>query len=410
MSKQKNAKKTPMQEYDPLRQLRPGRHACECQAREHQLVANCLSCGRVVCEQEGSGPCFFCSALVCTREERELIGRETKEGMALLNKLTGGTEKSGFSLSTLGKSVEQAKEYRDKLLQADANRDKESRVNDLESDYYSLENNPYLSPEERQAIITRKEELRQMRQKQRKTFIVDLDFETGAAKERKAENVETEADPVIQAILARAKANKADAERSDSDVRPVMKDFVPKYDPIFASVQLPHQDNIPRSMEVYCQDDEDLFKEVERQCHCIALDQPLATLCASGMRWHVSWPEELRLRGPLLIASTAKQCSIDEVKKANISLSHDEVANLDQKFPANSIVGRAILRDCLTWHEHKNECTTGVCDDFDGGFVLLLEDAEKLPVPVPHVSLSPYHQVDRELRPAVLQMFPSNVV
>lgn len=196
-------------------------------------------------------------------------------------------------------------------------RDKESRVNDLESDYYSLENNPYLSPEERQAIITRKEELRQMRQKQRKTFIVDLDFETGAAKERKvrkhalrvavvmlnglkAENVETEADPVIQAILARAKANKADAERSDSDVRPVMKDFVPKvrnmnvhqiqntfvqYDPIFASVQLPHQDNIPRSMEVYCQDDEDLFKEVERQCHCIALDQPLATLCASGMRW-----------------------------------------------------------------------------------------------------------------------------
>lgn len=86
---------------------------------------------------------------------------------------------------------------------------------------------------------------------------------------------------------------------------------------------------------------------------------------------HVSWPEELRLRGPLLIASTAKQCSIDEVKKANISLSHDEgivvshrtvfncliylVANLDQKFPANSIVGRAILRDCLTWHEHKNE-------------------------------------------------------
>lgn len=31
-----------------------------------------MECGRVVCEQEGSGPCFFCGELVCTREEREV--------------------------------------------------------------------------------------------------------------------------------------------------------------------------------------------------------------------------------------------------------------------------------------------------------------------------------------------------
>lgn len=31
-----------------------------------------MSCGRVVCEQEGSGPCWFCGELVCTRDERKV--------------------------------------------------------------------------------------------------------------------------------------------------------------------------------------------------------------------------------------------------------------------------------------------------------------------------------------------------
>lgn len=49
-----------------------GRHPCNCQARVHKLIRNCISCGRVVCEQEGSGPCMFCGELVCTREERKV--------------------------------------------------------------------------------------------------------------------------------------------------------------------------------------------------------------------------------------------------------------------------------------------------------------------------------------------------
>lgn len=42
-----------------------GRHACQCQASKHKLVNNCIKCGRIVCEQEGAGPCFFCENLVC---------------------------------------------------------------------------------------------------------------------------------------------------------------------------------------------------------------------------------------------------------------------------------------------------------------------------------------------------------
>ena len=44
-----------------------GRHVCECQAAKHSLINNCTRCGRVVCDQEGSGPCLFCGNLVRKR-------------------------------------------------------------------------------------------------------------------------------------------------------------------------------------------------------------------------------------------------------------------------------------------------------------------------------------------------------
>lgn len=56
-----------------------GRHACECQAAKHKLVNNCTRCGRVVCEQEGSGPCLFCGHLVGTPEEMEVLSRGSKK-------------------------------------------------------------------------------------------------------------------------------------------------------------------------------------------------------------------------------------------------------------------------------------------------------------------------------------------
>jgi hypothetical protein len=38
----------------------PCRQKCDCQAVEHALVGNCRSCGKIICVQEGVGPCSFC--------------------------------------------------------------------------------------------------------------------------------------------------------------------------------------------------------------------------------------------------------------------------------------------------------------------------------------------------------------
>ena len=52
---------------------------CDCQAREHELVGNCLACGKIVCAQEGPGVCLFC-------------GRYEVRGKGLVGKyITSGT-------------------------------------------------------------------------------------------------------------------------------------------------------------------------------------------------------------------------------------------------------------------------------------------------------------------------------
>ncbi|VDM83220.1 unnamed protein product [Strongylus vulgaris] len=104
-------------------QLLPGRHPCKCQARIHPLVRNCMGCGKIVCVQEGSGPCFFCGTLVCTKEEREILERGSRKSAELYNQLMG-TKKDGhakdFSLSTIGAEFQKATQFRNKLLAADA--------------------------------------------------------------------------------------------------------------------------------------------------------------------------------------------------------------------------------------------------------------------------------------------------
>ena len=82
-------------------ELVPGRHACECLAVRHTLINNCTGCGRIVCQQEGAGPCLFCGELgawpevvgshdrfaVATKEHLEALARDSRKGQKLRDKL-----------------------------------------------------------------------------------------------------------------------------------------------------------------------------------------------------------------------------------------------------------------------------------------------------------------------------------
>lgn len=100
---------------------------CTCQARRHKLVSNCLSCGKIVCEQEGEGPCSFCGALVL-QEGSTYAGIESTEVYA--------TEKETNAIA-LAK----------RLVDYDQNSAPRTKIFDDQSDYYEIDGNNWLSKE-----------------------------------------------------------------------------------------------------------------------------------------------------------------------------------------------------------------------------------------------------------------------
>jgi hypothetical protein len=98
---------------------------CSCQARQHNLVSNCLSCGKIVCEQEGEGPCSFCGALVL------------KEGSTY-----AGLSDVGLPLS---EAEAEAEAYAKRLVDYDRNAAARTKVYDDQSDYFEMEGNSWLS-------------------------------------------------------------------------------------------------------------------------------------------------------------------------------------------------------------------------------------------------------------------------
>jgi len=98
---------------------------CSCQARQHNLVSNCLSCGKIVCEQEGEGPCSFCGALVL------------KEGSTY-----AGLSDVGLPLSEAEAAAEA---YAKRLVDYDRNAAARTKVYDDQSDYFEMEGNSWLS-------------------------------------------------------------------------------------------------------------------------------------------------------------------------------------------------------------------------------------------------------------------------
>lgn len=100
---------------------------CSCQARSHRLVGNCLSCGKIVCDQEGEGPCSYCGALV----------------------LREGTNYAGLdeTVGPLSEAEVKAEAYAKRLVEYDRNSAARTTVIDDQSDYYEIEGNSWLSKE-----------------------------------------------------------------------------------------------------------------------------------------------------------------------------------------------------------------------------------------------------------------------
>ncbi|CAF2952255.1 unnamed protein product [Rotaria sp. Silwood2] len=161
----------------------PGRNTCECQASKHKLISNCLKCGRIVCEQEGSGPCFFCGNLVCTRDERQLIISGTQEGKQLEQQLLSRQfrehesqnisnrtdESSQFSLNDIANAIA----FKDRLIEFDRTSAQRTQVIDDASDYFNS-NDKWLSKQQRIKLDKLKSQMNEKKNTKNQKITIDF--------------------------------------------------------------------------------------------------------------------------------------------------------------------------------------------------------------------------------------------
>ena len=99
-----------------------GKKTCYCMAREHDLIGNCLACGKIVCAVEGRGACLFCGHQVVAKGE-----------------VPGSLpEKASFI---------QAVKHKNKLIEYDRNTEERLAVIDDQNDWYDIADNTWLSTE-----------------------------------------------------------------------------------------------------------------------------------------------------------------------------------------------------------------------------------------------------------------------
>ena len=89
---------------------------------------------------EGSGPCLFCGNFVVTNEEQAVLDKKNKKTDMLYKKLAGDSRSQA------------AVDNKDRLLDYQANSARRTQIIDDES-------NKWLTPEQREAMNKKKEEL-----------------------------------------------------------------------------------------------------------------------------------------------------------------------------------------------------------------------------------------------------------
>ncbi|CAH8451384.1 unnamed protein product [Heterobilharzia americana] len=393
---------------DQLVSLLPGRHPCQCLATKHQLVNNCVNCGRIVCAQEGSGPCYYCGSLVCTREEQDLIAMKTKQSEKLRNKLS----QAGWATSTeipyyrlvrrAQKSSQQESGISDISKEVTSNDELVSTSDDedvitkpVHGAQIRLEQEggagsaAWLSPEVRERIAQRVAELRAQRHAHRLQFArmcIDLKNCSVTEEDTRDEAAEKLYNPNREEIDELCKpSNMSHNKRSTCDGQ-VTKDsgvievtpptFVPQnnngrnyttrgdQNPVITALN--HSTSVFR-----IQDDES--RQLADEGYCLSLHQPWASLLVRGIKLEEGRTWYSPHRGCLWIASTARKPDPKEIHQVEDEYlkAGANKSDMPTSYPTSCLLGRVNIVDVITQEEYREKYPNGpsqspyvfICDD-----------------------------------------------
>ncbi|XP_071794721.1 activating signal cointegrator 1-like [Asterias amurensis] len=383
-----------------------GRHWCECQAQKHSLVANCLKCGRVVCSQEGSGPCLFCGSMVCTKAEQEVLARNSNASKKLLQKLMGegkhgaggGPTSNGdvslpYASSKKQSGLEKALQHKDKLMEYDQSSARRTQVIDDESDYFSTDSNKWLTKEDREKLRKRRDELRELKHGSRLKKTFTLDFAGRKVVEDSGKiNMYDGKDEVVQAVNYGKTGQKVKSQKGTVGDIDIINPNIVQDAPHFVQsekdrfrIQTSHQKSEKLSQAakgtLRIQDRE--LMEMSDEGFCLSMHQPWASLLISGIKTHEGRTWYSSHRGRLWISAASHQPTpeeISEVEKFH-RLSHsDEDIHFPEEYPVACLLGCVDMRDCLSQEQYQEQYSHG---DSSSPYVFICENPQELVVRFP---------------------------
>ncbi|XP_044063187.1 activating signal cointegrator 1 isoform X2 [Siniperca chuatsi] len=362
---------------DKLAVLLPGRHACECLAQKHKLINNCISCGRIVCEQEGSGPCLFCGSLVCTKEELEILQRDSNKSQKLRKKLMGDFGERDYlphQEAIMKAGLEKAVQHKEKLLEYDRNSVRRTQVLDDESDYFATESNQWLSPGEREKLRKKDEELRELRHASRKDRKITLDF-AGRQVIDEGNNLNeyyNKLDETLEAMSNDSMSKSPMYSKRQGGkqslrelVNPNIMQSAPEWVDVGGRVNYNKNMGQGKSSEedkggeeryrLRLQDKD--LQEMSDGGWCLSMHQPWASLLVKGIKrvegrtWYTSH------RGRLWIAAAAKTPTPQEI--AEVEAMYRRIYKKEPRFPKDyptgCLLGCVNVTDCLSQEQFSQQ-------------------------------------------------------
>lgn len=356
--------------------LKKGRHPCECQASEHVLVNNCTSCGRIVCEQEGSGPCLFCDAMVLTRDEMDIMAAKTKESNRLYNHLM---EKKK------SKEWVKAVENRNRLIKTDQMGLSKNQVFDDQNDYFDI-HGKWQSEDEKGSLKAQYQNYHERVHKSRNDLKLALNFasRTVTLENNEHEKFKTNLMRGVNKLLDNSEGRfppnlfHGDKGRLVSDIVQLMK--TQKQNNISHELSSGIDQVISNVAPIKYRTANSDFMETVDKGLCLSMHQPWASLLVAGIKVHEGRTWSSDHRGRLWIAAAAKEPEDEEIlacEEMYRIFYNDNTLEFPKKYPTGCLLGCVFVEDCLNQNKYNERYPNG---ESDSPFVFICSNPVILPI------------------------------
>jgi hypothetical protein len=374
--------------------LKPGRHECNCEGTKHAVLTNCLTCGKIVCEQEGYGPCHFCEQHVVPppmykNNDDNTLSKKQKSDPKFI----------------------QALERRNRLLQYDQNFEQRTVVIDEQAaDYYGdeseqniwLDESERLAREEKTQRIKELREKNELKSKQSIKYIFDFagrrvlldeseksqeqdeiknlvkDLRTSnatSATTNQPQSTVRPLHPALQSIAQQLKyvsdekkpTNKENGTSSEQSTTKTnwgrLQDHYFVVDDIDEEEAAAAQKQPDSTIKIVDEEPDVVYEEPistkkDDKCMVMSMHQPYASLLIHGIKRHEGRYWSSNNRGRLWIASTSQEpteSEIEEVEEMYRNEPYNRVKGYPRHYPTSVILGCVDVRDVLPQKEYKEK-------------------------------------------------------